>query len=99
MLSKQMGPLIDASTYSQEYEENINVTLKRLQHSHLHNIIFSHLNISSITNKFGDLDKIVHGNIDFLCIAETKLHEYFFNNQFAYQYNHSIYTGYYRKQR
>ena len=26
-----MEPLIDASTTSQEYEENINVTLKRLQ--------------------------------------------------------------------
>ena len=40
-----MGPLIDASTTSQEYEKNINVTLKRLRHSHLNNVIVSYLNI------------------------------------------------------
>ena len=27
----------------------------------------------SIRNKFGDLDKIVDGNINIFCIAETKL--------------------------
>ena len=68
-----MGPLIDARTTSQEYEENINVTLKRLQHSHLNRVIFSYLNINSIRNKFGDLDKMVDENIDILCIAKTKL--------------------------
>ena len=67
-----MGPLIDASTTSQEYEEDINVTLKRLQHSHLNYVIFSYLNINSIRNKFGDLDKTVDGNVDILCIAERK---------------------------
>ena len=38
---------------------------------------------------FGDLDKIVDGNIDILCIAETKLDERFPHNQFVYQYNQS----------
>ena len=51
-----MEPLIDASTTSQEYEENINVTLKRLQHFHLHKVIFLCLNISSNINTCGDLD-------------------------------------------
>ena len=60
-----------------EYEEDIKVTLKRLRHSHLNNVIFSYLNINSIRNKFGDLDKIVDGNIDILCIAETKLDNIF----------------------
>ena len=46
-------------------------------------IIFSYLNINSIRNKFGDLDTIVDGNIDILCIAETKLDESFPNNQFV----------------
>ena len=75
-----MGPLIYASTTSQEYEENINVALKRLQHSHLNKFIFSYLNIISIRNRFGDLDKMVDGNIDILCIAETKLDESFPKN-------------------
>ena len=68
-----MGPLIDASITSQEYEENINVTLKRLRRSDLNNIIFPYVNINTIRNKFGDLDKIVDENIDILCRAETKL--------------------------
>ena len=87
-----MGPLIYASTTSQEYEENINVALKRLQHSHLNKFIFSYLNIISIRNKFGDLNKMVDGNIDILCIAETKLDESFPKNRFVCQYNQFVYT-------
>ena len=68
-----MGLLIYASITSQEYEKNINVTLKRLRHSHLNNVIFSYLNINSSRNKFGDLNKIVDGSNDILCIVETKL--------------------------
>ena len=82
-----MGPLIDAFITSQEYKENINVILKRLQHSHLNKIILSYLNINSIRNKPGDLDKMVDGNIDILCIAETNLDESFPNNWFVYQHN------------
>ena len=49
-----MGPLIDASTTSPRIREDINVTLKRLRHCHLNNVIFSYLNINSIRNKFGN---------------------------------------------
>ena len=87
-----MGPLNDASTTSQKYKENINVTLKRLQHFHLNKVIFSYLNINSIRNKSGALDNMVDENIDVSCIAEMKLDEYFPNNRFVYQYNQSIYT-------
>ena len=55
-----MGPLIDASTTSQEYRENINVHLKQLQHSHFNKVIFSYLNMNSIRKKSGDLDKMVY---------------------------------------
>ena len=94
-----MGSPIYASTTSKEYEENIKVTLKQLRHSHLNYVISSYLNINSIRNKFGDLDKTVDGNVDILCIAERKKNESFPSNQFVYQYNQSIYTGYHRKQR
>ena len=40
-----MGPLTDASTTSQRIREDNNVTLKRLRHSHLNNVIFSCLNM------------------------------------------------------
>ena len=75
-----MGPLIYASTTSQEFKENIDVALKRLQHSHLNKFIILYLNIISITNKFSDIDKMVDGNIDILCIAETKLDQSFPKN-------------------
>ena len=94
-----MGPLTDPFIANQEYEENINVTLKRLRHYDLNNVTFYYLNINPIRNKTGDLDKTVDGNIDILCIAETKLDESFPNNQFSYQYNQSIYTRYYRQKR
>ena len=88
-----MGPLIDASTTSQEYKENINVPLKRLQHSHLNMDIFSYLNINSIRNQSGDLDKMVDRNIDILCMTGKILDESFPNNRSVYHYNQSIYTG------
>ena len=69
-----MGPPIYGSTTSQEYEENIKVTLKRLRHSHLNYVIYFYLNINSIRNKFGDLAKTVDGNADILCIAVISLY-------------------------
>ena len=36
-------------------------------------IIFSYLNINFIRNKFENLCELVAGNLDILCIAETKL--------------------------
>ena len=89
-----MRPLIDGSITNHECEDNITVTSKFLRHSDLNNVIFSYLNISSIRNRVGDLDKIVDENIDILCIAETKSDESFPNNQFVYQYNQTTYTGY-----
>ena len=88
-----MEPPILVSTTSREQENNINITLKRLQHSHLNNVIFSHLSITSIRNKFGYLNKIVDGNIDIFCIAETILNGSVPSNQFVYQYNQFIYNG------
>ena len=44
-------------------------------------------------NKSGDLDKIEDGNIDILCIAETKLDKSFPNNQLileGYHLPHSL---------
>ena len=46
------------------------------------NIIFSYLNINSIRNKFENLCELVAGNVDILCIAETKLDPSFPNSQF-----------------
>ena len=53
--------------------------LKRLGKFNLKNVLL-YLNINSITNRSGDLDKIAEGDIDTLCKSETKLDESFLNN-------------------
>ena len=45
-------------------------------------IFFSYLNINSITNNFENDCELVTGNVDILCIAETKLDSLFPNSQF-----------------
>ena len=46
------------------------------------NIIFSYLNINSTRNKFENLSELVTGNVEILCIAETKLDPSLPNSQF-----------------
>ena len=56
--------------------------LRNLRSKNAGNIIFSYLNINSIRNKFENLCELVAGNVDILCIAETKLDPSFPNSQF-----------------
>ena len=46
------------------------------------NLIFAHLNIDSIRNKFDLLKEVVSNNIDILVISETKLDSSFPPSQF-----------------
>ena len=56
--------------------------LRNLRSKKAGNIIFSYLNINSVRNKFKTLCELVAGNVDFLCIVETKLDPSFPNSQF-----------------
>ena len=56
--------------------------LRNLRSKNAGNIIFSYLNINSIRNKFENLCELVAGNVDILCIVETKLDPSFPNSQF-----------------
>ena len=56
--------------------------LRNLRSKNAVNIIFSYLNINSIRNKFENPCKLVAGNVDILCIAETKLDPSFPNSQY-----------------
>ena len=46
------------------------------------NIIFSHLNINSIKNKFENLKEVVSNHVDILVISETKIDKSFPTAQF-----------------
>ena len=56
--------------------------LRNLRSKNAGNIIFSYLNINSTRSKFENLCELVAGNVDILCIAETKLDPSFPNSQF-----------------
>ena len=57
-----------------------NNTLKSLRKDNLNKLIFVHLNINSIRNKF-EKEKI-KGNVDVLMISETKINDSFPVGQF-----------------
>ena len=63
--------------------------LSNLRSKNTGNIIFSYLNINSIRNKFENLCELVAGNVDILCIAETKLGPSFPNS-------HLLIPGFYK---
>ena len=51
--------------------------LRNLRSKNAGNKIFYYLSITSIQNKFENFCELVAGNVDILCIAETKLDPYF----------------------
>ena len=59
-----------------------NNTLKSLRKDNLNKLIFAHLNINSIRNKFGLLSEQIRGNVDILMISETKMYDSFPVGQF-----------------
>ena len=56
--------------------------LESLHKSNLNGLIFAHLNINSIRNKFEFLAKDLAGNVDPLMISETKIDNSFSKGQF-----------------
>ena len=56
--------------------------LRNLRSKNTGNIIFSYLNTNSTRNKFENLSELVTGNVEILCIAETKLDPSLHNSQF-----------------
>ena len=57
-------------------------SLKSVRRKNLSRIIFAHLNINSLRNKFDTLVNQIKGNGDVLVISETKLDESFLEGQF-----------------
>ena len=57
--------------------------LKSLRIHNYSNITLSHLNLNSIRKNFDDFKLIINENVDILCIAETKIDEFFPTAQFV----------------
>ena len=56
--------------------------LRKIRKNNFRKLIFAHLNINSIRNKFDTLANLVKGNIDILMISETKVDDSFPRGQF-----------------
>ena len=52
-------------------------TLRTIQDDYLYKLIFAHLNINSIRNKFEELISQLKGTVNVLMISETKVHDGF----------------------
>ena len=59
-----------------------NSSLQTIRKDNLNKLIFAHLNINSIRNKFDSLADIIKDNIDILMISETKVDDPFPHGQF-----------------
>ena len=58
-------------------EPNARSQIDNLRRDSLNKIIFAHLNINSIRNKFDQLADLVKGKIDVLMISESKIDDSF----------------------
>ena len=76
--------------YSEENEssnlyktkDNCLNVLTSLRKDNVDRLIFAHLDINSIRNKFDNLSQLMRGKIDVLLISETKIDDSFPKGQF-----------------
>ena len=59
-----------------------NSCLQTIRKDNLNKLIFAHLNINSVRNKFDSLADIIKDNIDTLMISESKVDSSFPDGQF-----------------
>ena len=64
-------------------------TLNSIRTNNTHTLIFAHLNINSIRNKFPALQTIIQNNIDVLVLTESKLDNSFSTAIFTLQGYHA----------
>ena len=78
--------MFNDSTFSQS---DVKKALKNICIRNTNKLIFGHLNINSLKNKFDLLSKQVKGSIDILMVSETKLNDSFPEGQFLIEGFHS----------
>ena len=71
----------ESSDLSKTKDNCLNV-LTSLRKDNVDRLIFAHLNINSIRNKFDNLSQLIRGKIDVLLISETKINDSFPKGQF-----------------
>ena len=77
------GPCIFNKTLCVKIYSDCNTTLKNIRSDNINTLIFAHLNLNFIRNKFEFLTEQVKGKMDILMISETKSDENFPQRNFS----------------
>ena len=83
------------SSNLKQTKENCRNVLNSLRKDNLDKLIFSHLSINSIRNKFYYLSEHIRGNVDILLVSKTKIDDSFLQSQF----NIDVFSAPYRLDR
>ena len=78
----------DDSTVLQSY---VKKSLKNIRISNINKLIFGHLNVNSLRNKFDIHNEQIKGSIDIFMVFETKLDDSFPEGQFLIKAFHSTF--------
>ena len=70
-------------TVPDDAEEDPKIALKKLRSKNVEGLIFGHLNVNSIRNKFEALKLFIEDQLDIIAISETKLDDSFPVKQFC----------------
>ena len=79
----------DVSDDSTILHSDVKKSLKNIRNTNINKLIFGHLNINSLRNKFDLLSEQVKGSIDIFMVSETKLDDSFPEGQFLIEGFHS----------
>ena len=79
----------DVSDDSTILHSDVKKSLKNIRNTNINKLIFGHLNINSLRNKFDILSEQVKGSIDIFMVSETKLDDSFPEGQFLIEGFHS----------
>ena len=79
----------DVSDDSTILHSDVKKSLKNIRNTNINKLIFGHLNINSLRNKFDILSEQVKGSIDIFMVSKTKLDGSFPEGQFLIEGFHS----------
>ena len=80
---------VPVSNDSSDTNLDVRKSLKNIRISNINKLIFGHLNINSLRNKFDLFSEQIKGHIDVLMVSETKLDDTFPVGQFLIEGFHS----------
>ena len=73
-------------------QSDVKKSLKNIRISNINKLIFGHLNVNSLRNKFDILSEQIKGSIHVFMVSETKLNDSFPEDKFLIKDFHSPFS-------